>query len=95
MDYPTAPPVRRNKKTQKLLDQLRNAIRARHYSIRTEKCYADWVRRFILFHNKCHPRDMGALEVEAFLTHLAVGRSAAASTPNQALAAIISLQPCP
>jgi len=91
MDYPTAPPIRRNKKPQKLLDQLRDAIRARHYSIRTEKCYADWVRRFILFHNKRHPREMGAPEVEAFLTHLAVDRNVAASTQNQALAAILFL----
>ena len=70
--YATQPRIDRNKKPQKLLDQLRDAIRARHYSIRTEKCYADWVRQFILFHNKRHPREMSAPEVEAFLTHLKV-----------------------
>jgi hypothetical protein len=87
MTYATPPRIDRNKKPQKLLDQLRDAIRARHYSIRAEKCYADWVRRFVLFHNKRHPREMGAPEVEAFLTHLAVDRNVAASTQNQALAA--------
>ena len=87
MTYTPPPRIDRNKKPQKLLDQLRDAIRARHYSIRTKKCYADWVRRFILFHNKRHPRAMDAPEVEAFLTHLAVDRSVAASTQNQALAA--------
>ena len=91
MTYATQPRIDGNKKPQKLLDQLRDAIRARHYSIRTEKCYADWVRRFILFHNKRHPKEMGAPEVEAFLTHLAVGRRVAASTQNQALAAILFL----
>src|SRR4051794_11707437 len=57
----------------KLLDRLRAACRLRHYSLRTEDCYADWVRRFILFHGKRQPLDMGAAEVNAFLTHL-VGR---------------------
>jgi hypothetical protein len=56
----------------RLLDQLRARIRFKHYSIRTEQAYADWVRRFILFHGKRHPREMGQAEVEAFLTHLAV-----------------------
>ena len=88
MRIPVRDPLRRS---QRLLDQLRDATRTRHYSIRTEKCYADWVRRFILFHNKRHPREMGAPEVEAFLTHLAVDRSVAASTQNQALAAILFL----
>ena len=56
----------------KLLDQLRDKIRTKHYSIRTGKSYLDWNRRFILFHNKNHPQDMGAAEVEQFLTYLAV-----------------------
>jgi len=81
----------RNKKHPKLLDELCARIRARHYSIRTEKAYADWVRRFILFHDKRHPRDMGAAEVEAFLSHLAVDGKVSASTQNQALAAILFL----
>ncbi len=56
----------------KLLDQLRDTIRLLHYSIRTEETYVQWVRRFILFHHKRHPEEMGALEITAFLTHLAV-----------------------
>lgn len=75
----------------KLLDQLRIHIRTRHYSIRTEQAYTDWARRFILFHGKRHPRDMGAAEVEAFLSHLAVERQVSASTQNQAKAAILYL----
>lgn len=58
----------------KLLDQVREKIRLKHYSIRTEQAYVDWIRRFILFHGKRHPAEMGAPEVEAFLTHLAVRR---------------------
>ena len=66
-------------------------LRAHHYSLRTETAYLDWVRRFILFHHKRHPQDMGAAEVEAFLTHLAVERQVSASTQNQAKAAILYL----
>ena len=75
----------------KLLTRLRDHLRTRHYSIRTEATYVDWVRRFILFHDKRHPQDMGAAEVEAFLTHLAVDRHVAASTQNQAKSAILYL----
>ena len=75
----------------RLLDQLRERLRALHYSIRTEQVYVDWTRRFILYHGKRHPRDMGAAEVEAFLTHLAVGRHVSASTQNQARSAILFL----
>lgn len=75
----------------KLLTRLRDHLRTRHYSIRTEATYIDWVRRFILFHGKRHPQDMGAVEVEAFLTHLAVDRHVAASTQNQAKSAILYL----
>ena len=91
MALSTSSSVDRHKKPQKLLHQLRDAIRARHYSIRTEKCYVDWVRRFILFIDKRHPREMGAAEVAAFLTHLAVKRNVASSTQSQALAAILFL----
>ena len=63
---------------KKLLDQVRDAIRVRHYSIRTEQAYIGWARRFILFHNKRHPKDMGVPEIEAFLTHLAVDGNVAA-----------------
>ncbi|MBV2234532.1 MAG: integron integrase, partial [Sterolibacterium sp.] len=75
----------------KLLDQLRDRLRLKHYSLRTETQYVHWVRRFILFHNKRHPRDMGAKEVEAFLTHLAVAGQVAAATQNQALSALLFL----
>ncbi|MBI3607647.1 MAG: integron integrase [Nitrospirae bacterium] len=75
----------------RLLDRLRDAIRVRHYSIRTEQAYLQWVRRFIFFHNKRHPDEMGRPEVEAFLTHLAVEGRVAAATQNQALNAIVFL----
>ena len=75
----------------KLLDQVRGKIRLKHYSIRTEQAYTDWIRRFILFHGKRHPEGMGAGEVEAFLTHLAVEGKVAASTQNQAKSAILFL----
>ena len=76
---------------KKLLDQMSDAIRLKHYSLRTEETYLDWVRRFILFQNKRHPNDMGALEIQAFLLHLATHRNVAASTQNQALSAILFL----
>lgn len=75
----------------KLLDQLRESLQVRHYSLRTEDAYLDWVRRFILFHGKRHPRDMGAPEVQAFLSHLAVDRRVSPSTQNQAKAALLFL----
>ena len=78
-------------KKPRLLDQMREQIRVRHYSIRTEQAYVDWCRRFILWHDKRHPRDMGAADVEAFLTHLAVERNVSASTQNQAKAALLFL----
>jgi len=60
------------KNMAKLLDEVRALLRTRHYSYRTEKTYIQWIRRFIFFHNVRHPKEMGAAEVEAFLTHLAV-----------------------
>jgi integron integrase len=75
----------------RLLDRVRAAIRTKGYSIRTEQAYVDWIRRFILFHNKRHPDEMGKREVEAFLTHLAVNRDVAPSTQNQALSALLFL----
>ncbi|WP_338846277.1 integron integrase [Massilia sp. W12] len=75
----------------KLLDQLRAKIRLRHYSIRTETQYVHWVRRFILFHGKRHPKDMGGPEVEAFLSNLALEGNVASSTQNQALSALLFL----
>ena len=76
---------------KKLLDQMSEAIRLKHYSLRTEETYLDWVRRYILFHNKRHPKDMGAPEIQAFLSHLASQRKVAASTQNQALSAVLFL----
>jgi integron integrase len=75
----------------RLLDQVRDALRVRHYSLRTEATYIQWIRRFILFHDKRHPREMGEQEITAFLTHLAVNKHVAPSTQNQALAAILFL----
>jgi integron integrase len=75
----------------KLLDDVRNLIRTRHYSYRTEEAYLNWIRRYILFHGKRHPAEMGAAEVGEFLTHLAIKREVAASTQNQALAALLFL----
>ncbi len=71
------------------MQQLRDKIRVKHYSIRTETVYLDWNKRFILFHNKRHPKTMGAKEVEQFLTYLAVENRVASSTQNQALSAIL------
>jgi integron integrase len=75
----------------KLLDQVRDKIRVKHYSIRTETQYVQWIKRFIFFHGKRHPRDLGAAEVEAFLTHLATDGNVSASTQNQALSALLFL----
>ncbi len=75
----------------KLLDRIREACRVRHYSIRTEEAYVDWARRFILFHNKRHPLEMGAAEINGFLTHLAVEGQVSASTQNQAFSALLFL----
>jgi integron integrase len=80
----TAPP-------KKLLDRMREVLRLKHYSIRTEHTYVNWAKRYILFHDKRHPQDMGAPEIAAFLTHLAVQRNVAASTQNQALCALLFL----
>lgn len=80
--------MQEQKKSSPLLNRLRDAIRVRHYSIRTEQAYVDWAKRYILFHNKRHPAEMGAVEVSAFLTHLAVNRNVAPSTQNQALNAL-------
>jgi len=75
----------------KLLDQVRDSIRKRHYSIRTEEAYINWIKRYILFHGKRHPTEMGEKEIAAFISHLASGRKVAASTQNQALNAIVYL----
>ena len=75
----------------KLLDQVRNVIRRKHFSLRTERAYCDWIRRFILYHRKRHPREMAETEISEFLTHLARDGLVAASTQNQALSALLFL----
>ena len=74
-----------------LLEVVRERIRAKHYSRRTEECYTNWIKKFVFFHHKKHPRDMGALEVEAFLSDLAVNGKVSASTQTQALSALLFL----
>lgn len=76
------------KKDKKLLEVVSDKIRLRHYSYQTEKSYVGWIKRYILFHNKQHPKDMGKVEIEIFLTHLAVERKVSLSTQNQAFNAI-------
>ena len=76
---------------KKLLDRVRDAVRVKHYSIRTKQAYVFWAKRFIFFHNLQHSKDMGIPGIEAFLTHLAVEQNVAASTPNQAFAALLFL----
>jgi hypothetical protein len=75
----------------RLLDEVRSTCRVRHHSIRTEKAYIGWIKRYIYFHNKRHPKDMGAAEINAFLSWLAVERKVAAATQNQALNALVFL----
>jgi integron integrase len=75
----------------RLLEYVREVIRTRHYSLRTEDTYVQWIKRFILFHDKRHPQTMGAMEVQQFLTDLAVTQHVAASTQNQALSALLFL----
>lgn len=75
----------------KLLDQVRDVIRRKHFSLRTERTYCDWIRRFILYHRKRHPKEMGETEITEFLTHLARDGLVAASTQNQALSALLFL----
>lgn len=85
MSEPSSP------KPKKLLDQLRDAIRIKHYSYSTENTYVHWAKRYILFHHKRHPTEMGVPEIEAFLTHLAQDLNVAASTQNQAFNALLFL----
>ena len=88
VQYNETPP---RQQSPRLLEQVRMAIRAKHYSLRTEDTYVQWIRRFILFQDKRHPQAMGAAEVQQFLTDLAVTQQVAASTQNQALSALLFL----
>jgi hypothetical protein len=80
MHTPTTPPAAKLPAKPKLLDQVRQTIRRKHYSIRTEASYVDWIKRYIFFHNKRHPAEMGSREMEQFLNFLAVEKKVAAST---------------
>ena len=75
----------------KLLDQVRHVIRKKHYSFHTEQTYTAWIKRYILFHEKKPPKDMGENEISTYISYLAVKRNVAASTQNQALNAIVFL----
>jgi hypothetical protein len=87
-----APPILKPKaQAPKLLDRVRQVIRLKHYSLKTEKSYLYYIRDFILFHNKRHPLEMGATEIRAYLSHLAVDKNVAASTQNVAICALLFL----
>lgn len=88
---PPSPPSNPPAAKPRLLEVVRQRIRAKHYSLRTEEAYVHWIRHFVAFHGKRHPRDMGAPEVEAFLSHLANARNVSVSTHRQALAALLFL----
>ncbi len=76
---------------KKLLDIVRDKIIFKHYSIKTEKVYLSWIKRYILFHNKRHPKDMGKKEIEQYLTYLAVNQKVSPTTQNQAFSSILFL----
>ena len=78
-------------KDKKLLDIVIEKIRVKHYSIKTEQSYSGWIKRYILFHNKKHPKDMGKAEIEQYLTYLAVTRNVSPTTQNQAFNALLFL----
>ena len=80
-----------DKQPKKLLDQVGERIRLKHYSIRTEESYLLWIKRYILYHHKRHPKDMASREIESFLTHLAVDLKVSSSTQNQAFSALLFL----
>lgn len=89
---PPAPPILKSKtQAPKLLDRVRQVIRLKHFSLKTEKSYLYYIRDFILFHNKRHPLEMGATEIRAYLSHLAVDKNVAASTQNVAICALLFL----
>jgi len=76
----------------KLLDQVRDKLRVKHYAIRTEQSYVDWIKRYIYFHDKTHPKDLGAQDVEAFLTHLAVaGKVRCLDSKSSEIGVVVSL----
>ena len=84
-------PLKEFEMKRKLLDTVRDKIRFKHYSYQTEKAYVGWIKQFIFFHNKRHPIEMGKLEIEQFLTHLAVNKQVSPTTQNQAFSALLFL----
>ena len=78
-------------KSSKFLEHVREIIRTNHFSYSTEKTYINWIYRFIIYHDKRHPEDMGGMEISGFLTYLAVDRKVSASTQNQALNSLVFL----
>lgn len=91
MAPPNFPDKSTTTKSPKLLDQVRDKLRVKHYSIRTEQTYIEWIKRYIFFHDKRHPKELGGRDLEAFLTHLAVAGRVSASTQNQAKSALLFL----
>lgn len=91
MPIKTPPKSPASSKDKKLMDQVSDALRTRHYSYRTEQTYKDWIKRYILFHDKRHPKDMGEEEIRAFIAYLSNDRNVAAATSNQALSAVLFL----
>jgi integron integrase len=91
MVTPNVPDKSTTSNPPKLMDQLRDKLRVKHYSIRTEQTYSGWIKRYIYFHGKRHPKDMGAAEIEAFLTYLAVEGNVSASTQNLGKSALLFL----
>jgi Phage integrase, N-terminal SAM-like domain len=84
-------PANSGSKPKKLLDQTRDVLRLKHYSLRTERSYCDWIKRFIHFHHLRYPKEMGVAEISTFLTHLATVGNVSAATQNQALSALLFL----
>jgi integrase len=91
MNTPGAPLPNAAPQAPKLIDQIRSRLRLKHYSLRTEQAYVQWAKRYIIFHGKRHPAEMGKQEIEVFLTSLAVDRNVSASTQTQALSALLFL----
>ena len=91
MNVLLAPQAVAGKPKKKLLDQVRDVMRLKHYSLRTERTYCDWIARFIRFHQMRHPGEMREAEMSEFLTHLARSENVSASTQNQALSALLFL----
>jgi len=91
MPIKTPPKSPASSKDKKLMDQVSDALRTRHYSYRTEQTYKDWIKRYILFHDKRHPKDMGEEEIRAFIAYLSNDRNVATATSNQALSAVLFL----